>query len=161
MIRNLKMLKALSDMNRLRIVMALERCKELCACQIIELLQVTGATASRHLSQLQHAGLVESRKEGRWVHYRLAKPAEAELLFQWLKKTLHDEDSFQSDLQALEKIIGMTRQDLCRMQRGADASPDKTIPRRDAKIAKGLDHFSPRALRLCEERNGSIRKIDE
>lgn len=118
MIQNLEILKALSDRNRLRIVIALGRYEELCACQITELLQVTGATASRHLSQLQNAGLVANRKDGRWVHYRLARPAGSEPLFQWLEKTLYEAVSVQSDLQALDKIVEMTREDLCRMQRG-------------------------------------------
>ena len=43
------LLKALSDTNRLRTVLALHRYEELCACQITELLQVTGETVSRHL----------------------------------------------------------------------------------------------------------------
>ena len=48
----LEILKALSDKNRTRVVAALWRFDELCACQITEFLQVTGATASRHLSIL-------------------------------------------------------------------------------------------------------------
>ena len=57
--------KALSDQNRLRVVAALTNCPELCACQITELLQVSGATGSRHLEILIAAGLVDRRKEGR------------------------------------------------------------------------------------------------
>ena len=93
MIRNLEMLKALSDMNRLRIVTALGHYEELCACQITELLQVTGATVSRHLGILQHAGVLNSRKEGRWIYYRLAPPADAGALFQWLEKSIGASDA--------------------------------------------------------------------
>jgi ArsR family transcriptional regulator len=67
MIQTVELFKALSDMNRLRIVVALGRYEELCACQITELLQVTGATVSRHLGVLQHAGVLKSRKEGRFL----------------------------------------------------------------------------------------------
>ena len=67
----LEILKALSDKNRMRVVAALWRFDELCACQITELLNVSGATASRHLGILQKTGLVESRKEGRWVYYKI------------------------------------------------------------------------------------------
>ena len=59
--------KALSDQNRLRVVMALMTYDELCACQITEFLQISGATVSRHLGLLANAGIVSSRKEGRWV----------------------------------------------------------------------------------------------
>ena len=55
--------KALSDRNRLRIVSALMKCDELCACQLTELIQVTGATASRHMGVLISSGLVDSRKD--------------------------------------------------------------------------------------------------
>ena len=123
MIRNLEMLKALSDMNRLRIVIALGRYEELCACQITELLQVTGATVSRHLGVLQHAGVLKSRKEGRWVHYRLAPPASAETLFQWMEESVAKSEVFTVDRQALKKIVDIGREDLCRMQRGEDCCP--------------------------------------
>ena len=63
--------KALSDRNRFRVVAALLQSKELCACQIHEWLGVTGATASKHMGILVASGLVLSRKDGRWVHYRI------------------------------------------------------------------------------------------
>ena len=121
MIQSLEILKALSDMNRLRIVAALSRYDELCACQITEVLQVTGATASRHLSVLQHAGLLASRKEGRWIYYRLAPPAGMEPIFEWLEPSFAT--SLQDDFKALDKIVGITRADLCRQQRGEECCP--------------------------------------
>lgn len=119
----LEILKALSDMNRLRIASALSQYDELCACQITELLQVTGATASRHLSVLQHAGLLQSRKEGRWIYYRLAPPANTKPLFQWLKNALPESKQIQADLKTLDGIVEITREDLCRMQRGEECCP--------------------------------------
>lgn len=119
----LEILKALSDRNRSRVVAALGRYDELCACQVTELLQVSGATASRHMGILQKAGLVGSRKDGRWVYYFLAKPEGAEPLFQWLENSLMTSDQVKNDFQALEKIVGMTREDLCRMQRGEACCP--------------------------------------
>ncbi len=62
--------KAMSDPNRLRVLCVL-RGKELCACDIIEMLGLAQATVSRHMSLLVQAGLVIARKEGRWMHYRL------------------------------------------------------------------------------------------
>ncbi len=119
----LEILKALSDRNRSRVVAALGRYDELCACQVTELLQVSGATASRHMGILQKAGLVGSRKDGRWVYYFLAKPAGSDPLFQWLENSLMTSDQVKNDFQALEKIVGMTREDLCRMQRGEACCP--------------------------------------
>lgn len=119
----LDILKALSDKNRSRVVAALGRYDELCACQITELLQVSGATASRHMGILQKAGLANSRKDGRWVYYFLTKPAGSEPLFQWLDNSMMDTAQVQTDLQALENIVGITREDLCRRQRGAECCP--------------------------------------
>ena len=73
----LSLLKALSDKNRLRVVAALLSTHELCACQIKELLKITGASVSRHLALLIQVGLVDSRKKGRWVYYRLRPEAVA------------------------------------------------------------------------------------
>jgi ArsR family transcriptional regulator len=119
----LVILKALSDMNRLRIVAALSRYDELCACQITEVLQVTGATASRHLSVLQHASLLESRKEGRWVYYRLAPPVNTAAVFQWLETSFVESEQMLADMLALKKIVAVTREELCRMQRGEECCP--------------------------------------
>ncbi len=119
----LEALKALSDKNRMRVVAALWRFDELCACQITELLQVSGATASRHLGILLKVGLVDSRKEGRWVYYTLRKPEGSEPLFHWLAHSLSGADELVADFQALKRIIGITREDLCRQQRGEACCP--------------------------------------
>ena len=119
----LEILKALSDLNRVRIVAALHRYEELCACQITELLQVTGATASRHLSVLQHAGLLKSRKEGRWIYYRLSPPSGSAALFQWLDESMHASDQVRADEKVLAEIVSVSREDLCRKQRGETCCP--------------------------------------
>jgi ArsR family transcriptional regulator len=62
--------KALSDPHRVRALMAL-RNGELCVCQILELLALAPSTVSKHMSILKQAGLVDSRKDSRWVYYRL------------------------------------------------------------------------------------------
>ena len=67
----MKITKALADENRIRVLLALRR-GELCVCQIVELLGLATSTVSKHMSILKQARLVESRKEGRWIYYRLA-----------------------------------------------------------------------------------------
>ena len=62
--------KALADENRVRTLLALRK-GELCVCQITELFGLAPSTVSKHLSILFQAGLVESRKEGRWIYYQL------------------------------------------------------------------------------------------
>lgn len=67
-----KALKALGDETRIRALLAL-RDHELCVCQIVELLELAPSTVSKHLQILKEAGLVKSRKKGRWVYYRLSE----------------------------------------------------------------------------------------
>lgn len=63
--------KALADGTRLRIL-ALLQAGEICVCDIHGSLHLPQPTVSRHLAYLRKAGLVLGRKEGLWVHYRLA-----------------------------------------------------------------------------------------
>src|SRR5687767_9093334 len=63
--------KALSDENRVRILAILEG-RELCVCQVIELRSLAPSTVSKHLSILKQARLIDGRKHGRWMYYRLA-----------------------------------------------------------------------------------------
>ncbi len=63
--------RAVSDPNRVRVLKMLAG-GELCVCQITAVLDLATATVSKHLSLLRGAGLVASRKDGRWVYYRLA-----------------------------------------------------------------------------------------
>ncbi len=103
----LSVTKALSDGNRLRTVMALSEMAELCVCQVTEMLGVAPATVSRHMSVLQNAGLVESRKNGRWVYYRLSETAKAEPLMtvmEWLAGSLDRSAEIRADRKYLRKI---------------------------------------------------------
>ena len=67
----LNITKALSDENRVRALLALAG-GELCLCQIIELLGLAPSTVSKHMTLLHQAGLVETRKDGRWTFYSTA-----------------------------------------------------------------------------------------
>lgn len=62
--------KALGDSNRLRIVCMLA-VRELCVCEINAVLNISMSTISSHLKVLRNAGVVTSRKDGRWIIYRL------------------------------------------------------------------------------------------
>jgi len=119
-------LKALADKNRFRIFCALASHEELCACQITELLQVTGATASRHLSILVTAGLLKSRKDGRWVLFSLNRSGCGfDGILQWLDPEVRTSSSLQKDLDTLGRITDLSREDLCRKQRGEACCPIK------------------------------------
>jgi ArsR family transcriptional regulator len=71
-----RMFRACSDRTRLRILNLLLS-GELCVCDIVNTLKVPQPTASRHLAYLRRAGLVEARRDGLWMHYKLAAPQSA------------------------------------------------------------------------------------
>lgn len=71
--RKSKLFKALADPTRLRILRLLE-IREMCVCEVMIALGLTQPTASHHLGILENAGLVKSRKEGKWVFYKIANP---------------------------------------------------------------------------------------
>ena len=64
--------KAVADPSRVRILKLLES-GELCVCQITAVLDLAPATVSKHLSALKTAGLLQQRRDGKWVYYRLAE----------------------------------------------------------------------------------------
>ena len=67
--------KAVADPTRVRILKMLEG-GELCVCHIAERLGLAQSTVSKHLSLLRHAALVDDRKQGLWVYYRLAEDSD-------------------------------------------------------------------------------------
>ena len=67
---NIKIFKALSDNNRLRILKALQA-RELCVCEIKELLALANSTVSQHLKLLKETGFVKENKTGKWVNYHI------------------------------------------------------------------------------------------
>ena len=62
--------KVLSDSNRLQIIDMLS-CGEMCVCKILEKFDITQPTLSHHLKVLSDSGIVTSRKEANWIHYKL------------------------------------------------------------------------------------------
>ena len=73
-----RVFKALADPTRVRIL-GLLAAGEVCVCHLHESLRLSQPLVSRHLAYLRRAGLVETRKEGLWVHYRLA-PVEDDVM---------------------------------------------------------------------------------
>lgn len=111
----LALLKALSDPTRLRLLLAL-RGRELCACQLVALCGLAGSTVSRHLALLHRAGLVVSRKDERWVHYRLPgreAPAAVREALDWVHKSLHASAEAAQDRKELRAILKTDRRVIC------------------------------------------------
>jgi ArsR family transcriptional regulator len=113
----LTVMKALADGNRLRIVAALDG-RELCLCQIVELLGLATSTVSRHASILQQARVIRSRKQGRWAYFRLedeAPPAAREAV-EVVVRGLSRDRGVREDRKRLARILTTDPEELCRKQ---------------------------------------------
>ena len=110
--------KALADDHRVRTLLALSK-GELCVCQIVELLGLAPSTVSKHMSILKQARLVDSRKEGRWMFYRLAEdgvPTEAKKMTSLVSQLLAEDPLAIEDAKQLRRIVKTDRDELCRKQ---------------------------------------------
>jgi ArsR family transcriptional regulator len=110
---HLKIFKALSDRNRLRIVKMLEA-KPMCVCEITAVLNLAPSTVSKHLSLLHEAELIEDRKDGKWVNYSLPKKSQIPFVsevMRLLHRSLKDDPAVLTDMKKAAKV---SRVELCR-----------------------------------------------
>jgi len=99
--------KALADATRLRIL-GLLLAGEVCVCDIHESLKIPQSRASRHLAYLRRAGLVETRRDGLWIHYRMGKLADPVLaaIGDAVRHALTHIDTVHRDGERLKKRTG-------------------------------------------------------
>ena len=106
-----QMMKALGDENRFRIFMLVGE-KPMCVCELLEILDIAGSTLSAHLKVLKTAGLVDQKKDGRWIEYFLNRADErVARLYEFLKTDLIT-DTVLLDADR-EKAAGTTRDACC------------------------------------------------
>jgi len=97
--------RALADRTRLRLLNLIGK-DEVCVCFFVEILKTNQPKISRHLAYLRRAGIVDARREGQWMHYRIIEPADAAAA-RVLKDTmswLANDQEMQRDRQRLVKI---------------------------------------------------------
>ena len=107
--------KTLADETRVRVLLALQR-GELCVCQIVELTGLATSTISKHMSILKQARLVESRKEGRWMYYRVADDRASTLVCRtvdWVVGSLARDPKLLNDKKRLATICNSDPHELC------------------------------------------------
>ena len=108
-----KVMKALSDPNRVKIIKLLQQ-KVMCVCEIQGALGIAQPSVSKHLKVLEEAGLVDYRKEGLWVNYYLAdgksSPYAASLLGN-LKHWLNEEPEIS---ELIKTVPYLNREELCK-----------------------------------------------
>lgn len=96
---------ALADRTRLRLV-SLIGDAEVCVCFFVEVLRESQPKISRHLAYLRRAGLVEARRDGKWMHYRLSQPPNerAARVFAEVRQWLAEDAAMQRDSARLFKV---------------------------------------------------------
>jgi ArsR family transcriptional regulator len=107
-----RVLKALSEPNRLRILKMLER-RPLCVCEITAVLQLATSTVSKHLSILRAAGLIRAEQEGKWVNYYLNEIRAQEpisSLVSQLTDSLTSDETIRRDAAAVKTV---SRHQIC------------------------------------------------
>jgi ArsR family transcriptional regulator len=100
-----KFFVALSDRTRLRLLNLMGD-DEVCVCFFVEVLEESQPKISRHLAYLRRAGIVSARRDGKWMHYRISRPADphADLILKDVLRWLKDDKEMQSDLAKLVKF---------------------------------------------------------
>jgi ArsR family transcriptional regulator len=96
--------QALGDKTRLRLLNLMAE-QEICVCYFVEILEQGQPKISRHLAYLRRAGIVEPRREGKWMHYRIVMPPHigAEQVLRQTLAWLKEEKSMQADRSRLTK----------------------------------------------------------
>jgi ArsR family transcriptional regulator len=107
--------KALGDETRLRIMGLLIDGKELCVCDIMAALDLPQSTVSRHLSNLRNAGLVNDRRQGIWMNYKINQKdiEHASALLDLLAKMLGDLEQTVEDQRLLNEHLETKKQQIC------------------------------------------------
>src|SRR5882757_2560310 len=99
-----RLFQALADSTRLRLI-NLMAAQEICVCYFVEVIDAPQPKISRHLAYLRRAGIVASRREGKWMHYRLVTPSDPNAATV-LKATL---DSLKQDRELQRDLLKLNR----------------------------------------------------
>jgi len=104
------LLRALADRTRLRLLNLIGD-REVCVCFFVEILKTSQPKISRHLAYLRRAGMVSSRRDGKWMHYRITEPADAtaKRVFDDVRSWLKADGAMARERERLEGICCGTR----------------------------------------------------
>jgi len=99
-----RLFAALADPTRLRLLNLMNG-REVCVCYFVEVLNQGQPKISRHLAYLRRAGIVETRREGKWMHYRIERPDDtrAAAILDATFKSFETDRNMQADLERLGK----------------------------------------------------------
>ena len=109
----MRVLKAVADKNRMRILKMLEK-KKMCVCELAAVLEIRQPSVSKHLSLLKNAGLIQDERNGQWIDYSLCTEKINKyipVMQSTIKGWLNDDAVIKKDLQ---KTKTLCRKDLCK-----------------------------------------------
>ena len=107
-------LKSMGDVTRLKIIRLLCEAREaLCVCEIMDALEVSHCNISRHLKILKTAGIVEERKDGRWVHFSIVNPGSTFHKNLLLAIGNMPDELFAADLERLRLRLSLREEGKC------------------------------------------------
>jgi len=106
--------RALGHSARLRTV-AMLRPGELCVCQITEVLKLASSTVSLHLKELKRSGLIDERKDGRWVYIALSQDREARAWIATALAAVAGDPQIEVDDRLVAELRRLPVEDLCRL----------------------------------------------
>ncbi len=97
--------RALADRTRLRLLNLMEN-DEVCVCYFVEVLRTPQPKISRHLAYLRKAGVVDARRQGKWMHYRVVEPADgrAAQVLKDVRDWLSNDPEMQRDRSRLVRV---------------------------------------------------------
>ena len=100
-----RLFRALADRTRLRLLNLIGD-DEVCVCFFVEVLGDSQPKISRHLAYLRRAGVVAARRDGKWMHYRIAEPADAHAarLLAEVRAWLREDREMERDRERLVKV---------------------------------------------------------
>ncbi len=108
----IKVSKALSDANRIKIVKMLQH-KTMCVCELTAALELAQPTVSKHLKILEDAGLVRSRKDERWVNYYLSDGKRSPYAANLLGNMKHWLEEDPDIIRLVTRLPEIRREDIC------------------------------------------------
>jgi ArsR family transcriptional regulator len=139
---------ALADRTRLRLLNLIQG-REVCVCYLVDVLEQSQPKVSRHLAYLRRAGIVRARREGKWMHYSIERPADtgAAAILEATLRSFDSDREMKSDLAKLGRVC-------CEMDArgiGADGTRIKNglrrEVRRDAAFGRGGAFGFPQGLK--------------
>jgi DNA-binding transcriptional ArsR family regulator/precorrin-6B methylase 2 len=153
-----KVFRTFSDPTRVRVLALLEQ-QELAVQELMDVLGMAQSRVSRHLAILREAGLLEDRREGTYVFYRFAAPADGPWHDAWelVRRQLRDDPMHLGDVAALEQVL---RARATRTRSFFDAvGPEWDALRKvfndDALRARAVSHLVPAGLAAADVGTGT------